>query len=560
GWSADEAIGRGIRQLLPLEELLDETSRILSRVCAGETVSGETLNRSKDGRVFPIAYTLSPIYAQDEAITGIVGIANDISPRKRAEEELERLRSGFLAMVTHGLRTPLTAIKGAAAVGMKEGSLSGTEAQDLFQVVNEQADRLHEMIGNLLDMSRIEAGSMAVRTEPSDAQHLLEEAVNLFNRSGGRNPVTIRTSGKLPKVNADRQWIIQVMTNLLSNATKFSPPGAPIIVEAEQQELQLAIHIRDSGMGIPPDKLGDLFKRFSQVHEQGIWGQGAGLGLAVCKGIIEAHGGRIWAESGGLGQGSTFSFTLPTAVSVETVPPPPPQSPLRRDEGKRILAVDDDPQVLRYLERLLKDGGYQVLTAAEASQVPRLIEVEQPDLVLLDLMLPGASGFDVLERIREFSEAPVIFLTARSQQEDMVRALKMGADDYITKPFAPAELQARIEVALRRHTTEQPPEQRQPFVLDDLVVNFAERRVIVGNSEVSLSATEYKLLYELASNPGRILTHDQLLQRVWGPEYSGETELIRSFIRNVRRKLGDDAANPRFIQTERQVGYFMRNP
>jgi two-component system KDP operon response regulator KdpE len=275
----------------------------------------------------------------------------------------------------------------------------------------------------------------------------------------------------------------------------------------------------------------------------------------------------------GLDRGATFSFTLPVADQ----PAPTPQDPggaagfavdttrrtdhlgrvRRQGERTKILAVDDDAQILRYLQRALREGGYQPTVVSDPREVIRLVELEQPDLVLLDLMLPGISGYELLEHIREFSGVPVVFLTAKDRDEDMVRALKMGADDYITKPFSPSELLARIEVSLRRRYLPDQLESRPPFELDGLAINFTERRVMVNGAPVSLSATEYKLLYELATHAGLVLTHDQILQRVWGPEYSGETELVRSFIRNLRRKLGDDARHPRYIFTEPQVGYRM---
>jgi DNA-binding response OmpR family regulator len=229
-------------------------------------------------------------------------------------------------------------------------------------------------------------------------------------------------------------------------------------------------------------------------------------------------------------------------------------------ERTRILAVDDEPRILRYLERSLEEAGYRAIVSSNPQEVTRLVELEEPDLVLLDLMLPGVSGFELLQRIREFSGVPVIFVTAREQNEDTVQALKMGADDYITKPFSPSELLARIEASLRRRLLADQIEVRPSFVLHDLVISFAERRVIVGDQPASLSATEYKILYELASHAGMALTHDQILQRVWGPEYSGEAELVRSFIRNLRRKLNDNARNPRYILTEPQVGYRMPKP
>jgi two-component system KDP operon response regulator KdpE len=192
--------------------------------------------------------------------------------------------------------------------------------------------------------------------------------------------------------------------------------------------------------------------------------------------------------------------------------------------------------------------------------VIRLVEQEGPDLVLLDLMLPGTIGLELLERIREFSGVPAIFLTARDRPEDATRALRMGADDYMTKPFSPSELLARIEATLRRRVLPDQVEVLPPFVLENLAISFTERRVTVSGQVVPLSATEYKLLYELATHAGMVLTHEQILQRVWGPEFSGETELIRSFIRNLRRKLRDNARSPRYILTEPQVGYPMPKP
>jgi two-component system KDP operon response regulator KdpE len=170
------------------------------------------------------------------------------------------------------------------------------------------------------------------------------------------------------------------------------------------------------------------------------------------------------------------------------------------------------------------------------------------------------SPVELLRRIREMSGVPVIFLSARDREEDAVEALKAGADDYITKPFAPSELLARIEAVLRRRVMPDQIEMRPPFVLGELTIDFSRRRTILSGEEVKLTATEYKVLYQLAINAGMVLTHDQLLQRVWGPEYSGETQLVRAFIRNLRRKLRDDARDPDFIFTETQVGYRMPKP
>ena len=525
----------------------------------GERIQAEEVRfELPDGRTIPTLVNAAPVYSSDGTITSAIAVIQDITPL----QEVERLRSEFLGMVSHELKTPLTAIKGSAATALgSQRALNDVETRELFEIIDEQSDRLRDLVDNLLDITRIEAGILSVTTERLDLRVVVDEAVAAFRRTGVGQQVRVEAPDELPMVRADRRRIEQVLSNLLNNAAKFSPPGHPITVRIESQADQAAVQVRDRGHGIPADKLPHLFKKFSRVHEdRGI--SGTGLGLAICKGIVEAHGGRIWVESPGIGQGTVITFTVP--FEFDQAVAAGPEVTRRADhvghvrkagERARILAVDDEPQVLRLLNRTLEEAGYRPISTDDPGRVVPLVELEEPDLVLLDIMLPGTSGFELLERIREFSGVPVIFLTASDESDDAVRALKMGADDYIRKPFAPSELLARIEAVLRRRVLPDTLEVRPPFVLGDLEMNFAERRVTVGGRAVKLSATEYKLLYELATNAGRVLTHEQILQRVWGPEYSGETELVRSFIRNLRRKLGDDARNPKYIETEPQVGY-----
>jgi PAS domain S-box-containing protein len=517
-----------------------------------------------DGTPMWIEHHNAPILDNAGNVVAIQGIVRDVTQRVQSMEEVERLRSDFLGMVTHELKTPLAAIKGSAATALgSPRPLDQEEVREMFQIIDEQADRMRDLADNLLDMSRIEAGSLSVKPEPADLRSVMEEAQSIFMRSGRAQPIEIEMPEGMPPVNADRRRIVQVFTNLLNNAAKFSSASSPIKISVEWNPVLATIHVEDKGQGIAPDKLPQLFQKFSQVHESpASRASGTGLGLAICKGIVEAHGGRIWAESKGEGKGAMFSFTLPLAPEAETVPAAVAAAPtttagVRRSERPRVLAVDDELPILRYLQHSLDEAGYQCVVTSDPSQVVKFVELEQPDLILLDLRLPGISGFDLLSRIREFSAAPVIFLTASDSSEDTVRALKMGADDYVTKPFAPSELLARIEAALRRRALPGMSESRPPFKVKELEINFAERRVILKGKEISLSATEYKLLYELATHSGLVLTFDQILQRVWGAEYAGETELVRSFIRNLRRKLNDDAKQPTYILTERQIGYRM---
>jgi signal transduction histidine kinase/DNA-binding response OmpR family regulator len=545
-----------VREELPIERALRRGERVTAE---------EVVLEFPDGRTVPTLISATPIYSAPGNIMGAVAVIQDITPL----EEAEKLRSEFLGIVSHELKTPLTAIKGAAATALGSPEpLGAEETRELFQIIDEQGDRLRDLVNNLLDMTRIEAGRLPVSPGPTDLRAILDEAQANFVRVGGLRELQIKLPDDLPSVNADYGRMVQVVDNLLANAARFSPPTAPITIEVEHDSVSATVHVRDQGRGVAKEKLHHLFKKFARLHEdEGPKLSGSGLGLAICKGIVEAHGGRIWAESAGEGQGATFSFTLPIAseASVTSLSDAARSAVhlrevTRRGERTRVLAVDDEPQILRYFQRALDEAGYEAIVTSEPSQVGRLVELEEPDLILLDLIIPGTSGFDLLRHIREFSNAPVIIVTASEREEDTVRALQMGADDYVIKPFSPTELFARMEAALRRRVSPHLLEERPPLALGDLRVNFAERRVTVGGHPISLSATEYKLLYELAIHAGRVLTHDQLLQRVWGSEYHGETGLLRSFVALLRRKLGDDARHPRFIFTEPRVGYRMPKP
>ncbi|MBF8299176.1 MAG: two-component system response regulator [Dehalococcoidia bacterium] len=537
------------------------------RAFLGErTLAEEMRLEMPGGHSVPVLVSATPVQSPEGSIVAAISVIQDMTP----VEQLERLRTEFLGMVSHELKTPLTAIKGAAAtvLGSKR-PFNVEETRELFEIVEEQADRLRDLVDNLLDMTRIESGRLSVNPEVEDLRSIIEEVKSAFARATPDHALEVSYPNRMPLVQADRRRVVQVLSNLVSNSAKFSPEGMPIqIIISEDPPTHVRISIHDQGRGIPKEKQGLLFRKFSQVHEDSkARSMGTGLGLVISKGIVEAHGGRIWVESEGEGKGSTFTFTLPSAESAQAVAAPAVthRSDLlgrvhKGGQRTKVLAVDDESQILRYLHRTLEEAGFHTVTTQVPDQVIPLLEREEPDLLLLDLNLPGTTGFDMLERIREVSGVPVIFLTADSASEKMVKALKMGADDYIVKPFAPTELLARIEAVLRRRLMADTVEVKPPFVLGDLVIQFGERRVTVGGAPVSLTATEYKLLFELSNHAGMVLTHDQILQRVWGEEYAGSTELLRSLVRNLRRKLGDNARNPRYILTETQVGYRMPKP
>ncbi len=221
-----------------------------------------------------------------------------------------------------------------------------------------------------------------------------------------------------------------------------------------------------------------------------------------------------------------------------------------------VLVVDDDVHILRMIQRILKLEGYRVLIAGDGESALNLFDDETPDLVLLDIILPGMDGYAVCKRIREFSEIPIIMITARDDDEEKVKGLNAGADDYVTKPFSARELAARVRAVLRR--TKLWDEKLEPvFRSHNLVIDFCRHRVTLGGQEVNLTATEYRLLSYLAHNAGRIVTPDQILEEVWGEEYIGESHLLQVNIARLRHKLKGDIRNPKYIQTRPGIGYMI---
>jgi two-component system KDP operon response regulator KdpE len=223
----------------------------------------------------------------------------------------------------------------------------------------------------------------------------------------------------------------------------------------------------------------------------------------------------------------------------------------------RILVVDDEPDVVESVRLgfMLQWREVEVVGAGNADQALAAVESEPVDIVLLDIGLPRVDGFELLREIRAFSDVPIVMLTARDDAMDKVKGLELGADDYVTKPFNHLELMARVKAVLRRHDMPPPTSRSPSFRAGDLEVDFARQEARLRGERLDLTPTEYKLLYHLVRNAGHVLQHGTLLAKVWGREYVDEVDYIRVYIRRLRDKLGDDPANPRYIQTERGLGY-----
>ena len=522
---------------------------------SGETVRAEEIVlRVPDGRSVTALTNATPILAEDGTVDTVVVTLQDLTE----EADLERLRAEFLGIVGHELRLPLTSIKGSATTLLESAaSLDQAEIQQFYRIISEQADYMRDLISDLIDVVRIESGTLAVIPEPVDATRLVDEARNTFLSAGGRDNIHIQLGPDLPQVMADRRRIIQVLNNLLSNASSHSPETSTIRVNAVREDVHVAISVSDDGRGLPAERLPHLFRKFTRMESQDRE-RDLGLGLAICKGIVEAHGGRIWAESDGPGLGSRFTFTIPLAeesaiAAARSAEPKSARSGRKRHKGRtRVLAVDDDPRTLQYIRDALSNAGCEPVVTGDPTEVFSLMEANEPHVVLLDLMLPETDGIELMREILTLHDVPVIFLSAYVQDEIIARAFEMGAVDYIVKPFSPTELAARVKAAMRKQS-----EPVETFTLGDLAIDYASRTVTVGGRFVDLTAIEYQLLVELSVNAGAVLTHDQLLQNVWGGRGSGDIRPMRTVVKTIRTKLADDAKSPRYIFTVPRVGYGM---
>ena len=538
------------------EVSLDEVP-IAQMMVSGETVRAEELYfQVPDGRNLTALVNATPTHSGTGEVETYVVTVQDMSPL----EELERMRAEFLARVSHELRTPLAAVRGSASTLLNESTdLHPAEIGQFHQIILEQSERIRALIADLLDVAHIETGSLPIAPVPTDLAALLAELEQRFRAGDSRHDLLTEVHPDLPLVMADRSRIAQVIDTLLTNSVRHSPQSSTIRIGAAPGDLHVLVSVADEGTGIAGESLPHLFRKFSLTRGEKQMPD-TGLSLAVCKGIVEAHGGRIWAESSGPGLGASFTFTLPTVneprLFAPTQIPETSHRPARGSDREpvRILAVDSDNQALRYVRDALVKSGYEVVATGDPHNALLLAEEHSPHLALLDLMLSGTDGTELMKRIKEFSDIPVIFVSAYGQDQLVARAFELGADDYVVKPFSPTEIVARIKAALQRRTTAVSP---FPYKAGALVIDHAERVVSLEGEPVELTPKQYQLLAELSANPGRILTYQHLLRRVWGSSGDADIRPMRTAISAIRNKLGDDADNPKYIFTKPRVGYSM---
>ena len=539
-------------------ELALDLPSVAQLLTSGETIQAEEFTAHlPDGRAASVLVNAVPIFSEDGEILFVLAAYQSVNPT----EDLERQRAAFLAMVSEGLRTPLTAIKGSAAIALESTSrLDPVESRQFFRIIDSQADRMNSLINDLLDAARIDAGKLPITIEPVRVADLTEEARALFLADNVGSRVNIDLPPELPRIRADRRRLVQVLRILFSGASDYTAEGASINVSASREGTQVAINVLDQRTTIPAERLPQLFReffRFGETSEQSDLEE-TELRLSICKGIVEAHGGRIWADNAGLDHGTRFTLTIPAADDAGAEGPAEITADASTSQA-RILVMDNDQDALGYVRRTLLAAGYNPILTETIEEMGRITETEMPNLILLDFAMLEAAGTESVQDIFRNAKAPVILMSWRGWNQEAAQAFEMGILDFIAKPFSQIELVTRVRAALRRRAQNE-PDSLEPYASDNLRIEYAEHNVTVSGQEVQLTATEYNLLVELSTNAGRVMTHQRLLDRVWGLDQNRDPRILRAFVKSLRRKLGDDANDPRYIFTVPRVGYRMAKP
>ncbi len=562
------APGRSLRQLLEVMSLrrpdgsdipVDQLPTTRASKHGESVLAEEVVIHLNDGRTITTLVNARPIRRDGGGIASVVATIQDIGPL----EEVKKQRAEFLSKVSHELRTPLTAIKGSASTLLNSPyPVDPAETRQFLRVIDEQTDLMRDLINDLVDITHIEAGTLSVSPEPVEVTDLLDQVKEAnIHGSWPDSGIEVELPPGLPRVMADNRRILQVLSNLVASVSAYSPETSTVRLRVSLMDAYVVFSVNGE-TAAALHSMNELGKRSSTARRVLAARNGGGnLAVAICRGIVEAHGGRLTVEEGDESDG--FTFTIPVADL--------PSGADRRADGSRpaldvgegrarILAIVEDSETSRYVRNTLSGERFATFTANASMEAERLLEEHNPDVVLLEPMLPWTDGFEMLVRIGRVSDAPVIFVAGQEWHQQIGRAFELGAFDYIAKPFTATELMARIDVALRRGGSAGWRESSANYLHDGLSIDYAERKVTVAGRPVHLTATEYKLLAELSTAAGRVLTHEQLLRRVWGPLYASDARIVRQYVKEVRHKLRDDAARPTYIFTEPGVGYRMAKP
>jgi signal transduction histidine kinase/ActR/RegA family two-component response regulator len=444
-------VGKRAREALP-EIVGQGFLELLDRVYAtGEPFVGHALpvrlQREPEGPPEEryIDFVYQPIRDENGDVSGIFVEGSDVTDRKLVEDELRaanRQKDQFLAMLAHELRNPLAPIMTAAQL-LKLGRLDAKSVANASEIIVRQAEHMTDLVNDLLDVSRVTRGLVTLEKDELDLNAIVSAAVEQVRPliDARRHALTLQLSGEPAHVTGDRTRLVQVISNILNNAAKYTAPGGRIVLAVTVEDEQATVSVRDNGVGIAPEVLPYIFDLFTQAERTPDRSQGGlGIGLALVKSLVALHGGTVHAHSEGLGQGSEFSICLPCAVraAAEAANDGGAAADAARDNGNlRVLVVDDNADAAQMLAALLEVQGHAVSVEYDARGALARARSEHPDVLLLDIGLPDMDGYELARRLRaqpENAGATLVALTGYGQNQDREEAQQAGFDHYLVKP------------------------------------------------------------------------------------------------------------------------------
>lgn len=566
----EELIGRSGFELVAKKDHKLARKSLKTTLEDGHVTYMEYTLLTKDGREFDAELSATVLADGSGAVTGFIAITRDITERKRSEEKLQELytqekdlrqqletemkrRVEFTRELAHDLKTPLTSVLASSELLLAK--LRDERSLALAKNINRSASNLNDRVDELLDLARGEVGMLQLKCESTDPLQLIREVAETITpvTAGHGQSLVLDLPPALPMVRADSDRIRQVLFNLLGNAVKFTPKDGKITLRAKQRQGTVIVEVQDTGRGMSKDEQERLFERYYRPQVSRLGTSGLGLGLALSKTLVALHGGEIWARSS-VGRGSIFGFSLPVEPDRQQI------AVTERAKGLwKILIIEDDQQIVDFISLAFQMDWpeAELISTRLGEEGIALVETAKPDIVILDLGLPDIDGFEALKEIRAFSSVPVVVLTVRAEENDIIKGLEWGADDYIAKPFRQMELLARLKVQLRKQA---PPDEDAPIICGALYFNPSTSQFRHGRREINLSLIEGHIVEHLMRNIGHVVSHSRLAEALWGEDYPGSIETLRVYIRRLREKVEEDASNPRLILTKPGIGYLMSKP
>lgn len=568
--NAEQVVGRPYNYLFgQLAQQSPDAKQTLTRLLeiydsAAQHPAGEFLFGRPDARSYRVMlYPVDTVERQ----RCIAGIARELSA---GSVSITNHTKAYVSLMDE-TRFSLMFIKGC--VSMLLSSLhvwNRQEQEDFLRAISKHCEQIVILMEDVRDLLRVETGELVLDCRPTDVRQMMDAVVHRLTGERAHARFDISIDEELADVCMDGLRLSRGLCGLLDAVLRLAfEPVAHICVRRCEDELR--IDIGYEGVGIPSRLDAEMTHQTWEtcVHDPDLVRE-IRLELFIANGIIRMHNGRLWAETA---DGGRYTLHIAVPFRQQTALPSAARMPAgtadrKSDGGKprsltKVMVIENDVRVLRLLRVHLELAGYRVVSTNEGERVLELAALEVPDLMLLNPHVPGLEGLSICRELRAFSTVPIIILTDDVHEEDAVRGLTLGADDYVVKPFRTKELLARIQAALRRSDAGEYAERTQdetPFRAGDLEINFARRRVTVRGQYCNLTPIEYKLLSYLAANAERVLTHEQLVTRIWGPMFRQETQYLWVNISRLRAKIEKDPSKPQYILTERGVGYYFQNP